>query len=810
MNNNTDLQHVSSTQKGDSFRDLVADLLRTQYPDAGVEERIGGTKIDIVFTKYEFGSYRKFAVECKDYESPLTKSYIAQNIYTVYNPLIDSNDIDAVIVVSKKPLGADAAAYFKNWRGATHQTYEQLAESLLGLRRYIENLATGKGSDDSLYIEGRIDGQEGFGIDVIDRWVSTPGSNAVAILGGYGQGKTSFAKRVAAEFGKRYIADPTSRLPILLRLGEVVHETQLEALFGKEFTSKNRADGYRFETLEHLNRQGRLLIILDGFDEMKHAMTSNDFQANFMEFNRLLKGKAKVVLLGRPNALPSDERELVFRGKTKVADSTIASSLFNPWSEWKLAFFTHEEATQLLQSHLSSLVNKYSTNVTYKYDVDFVRRRVDEIFIKVPSDLLKRPVHVALVAEVGADPSFDFDGFNEYKLYSHFISSMVERDTRDKPARREIPLAPRLAFQRELAWWAWKRVGTTQGCFFRHEVPSELFENLPDGKASDLEGKRNEYIVSTLTEEKESGVLFFAHRSFQEYLTAERLRLHPSTPSSHADYSAFLTPDIISFLRQAPTSDYIFDWYESLRSNQFPLPISYLSFFASFSILLEHIRKNRLNDESLDVWTTSILILSNEQKSANRLESTAFFKLLTELIASGSPNTAAVAVLGLLACYRKERDPDKTILIRIVGALIKRCLIASRPVAEDRSALTFEKRNFDFAASWLSTEVRRIFPSSKSTELLMLSFSVSNLEILCKKSLTNVIRIAYEEIETPNLNPYDLSKSNVDVDVVSVQTSKALEHIDKPLLDGHSRFFNSRTLHFNVVQVDNLKRGFTY
>ena len=42
----------STTQQGDAFRDLVADLLRTRYPDTATEQRIAGTKVDITFSDY--------------------------------------------------------------------------------------------------------------------------------------------------------------------------------------------------------------------------------------------------------------------------------------------------------------------------------------------------------------------------------------------------------------------------------------------------------------------------------------------------------------------------------------------------------------------------------------------------------------------------------------------------------------------------------------------------------------------------------------------------------------------------------------
>ena len=69
------------TEIGNAFRDLVCELLRTKFSDAQVEQRINGTKVDILFSRDdELGSRELVAVECKDYAKPLTKTMISTEI----------------------------------------------------------------------------------------------------------------------------------------------------------------------------------------------------------------------------------------------------------------------------------------------------------------------------------------------------------------------------------------------------------------------------------------------------------------------------------------------------------------------------------------------------------------------------------------------------------------------------------------------------------------------------------------------------------------------------------------------------------
>lgn len=790
-------ERKSTTETGNAFRDAVCELLRTQHPDARVEQRIQGTKIDILFSQLVFGRRELFAVECKDYEKPLTKTFIEREIWTVYGKLLQSGAIQRLIIVSRKPLGADAAACIDGWNSVSHQTYDELAESLLGLRPYIQKHAELRPTDDTDYIDARIEHRSGTALERVEQWVRQVEGAGLAILGGYGQGKTSFARRLAAHYARRHLADPTERMPILLRLGEVVHETQLEGLFGKEFSARHHCPGYNFSTLMHLNATGRLVVIFDGFDEMKHAMTAADFQANFREFNRLLEGQAKVILLGRPNALPSDERELVFRGRRRVGDQVIVSANFPEWDEWKIAFFNESETRHLLTSSLTALQARHARERTFQYPPDFVVKRIEEIFEQVPRDLLQRPVHVQLVAEVAANPGFDLRGFDEYRLYDHVIKSMVERDTVQKLARKPIPLESRLAFQRDLAWWAWSRPGATQGCFFRHEVPGSLLQQLPSGNSIDDEGKRNEYIVSTLTEEKESGILFFAHRSFQEFLVAERLRLSRPSPSAHTEISSFLTPDVIAFLRQAPDQTFLLDWYETLRASNGPVGVPYLQFFASAPQVLDHIGKTTLvlDPHEVDVWTTAILHGAWDRGLTGALAVEQHAVVMSRLATRGNSAAAAVASLSLLTAYKKA--PSALRLTQLVACVMERCLRVSRTEA-GRSSLTIPSDQADFAAGWISS-IRKRLPARGETSAVTLLVDLDLLERCCSGQL--------QTKEGEVVNPFTPDGAEQPgAGTAQVEASRVLQLMAPETRNVHSAYVLGRGESFNVVPVDQRRR----
>lgn len=57
-------------------------------------------------------------------------------------------------------------------------------------------------------------------IDEVVAWLATEDPTPLAILGGYGAGKSSFAKRLVTQQAAQALTDPSARRPILIKLGD--------------------------------------------------------------------------------------------------------------------------------------------------------------------------------------------------------------------------------------------------------------------------------------------------------------------------------------------------------------------------------------------------------------------------------------------------------------------------------------------------------------------------------------------------------------------------------------------------------------
>lgn len=695
----------NTTEVGNAFRDAVACLLRTKHSDVRTEVLIGHKKVDVVYTFVDLGRRITVGVECKNEAAPLTKDEIRTQIWADYEPLVRNRELDCVVIVARRDINAMARKYVDEQPSLRFQTLEQLEDSLIGLNDYVTQLAGMFSASqlESYYIDARLEGHESPALDVIDSWMRCNDPTPLAILGGYGKGKTSLAMRVVSQQAARHRVDPAERIPILIRLGQVVHETQLEALFGKEFTARYPATDFRFHTLMHLNAEGRLLVVLDGFDEMKHAMSVADFNATFKEFNRLLGPKARVLLLGRPNALPTEARTHVLRGLRRVGSQFVADPQFASWREEEIAFFDEGEIERFLRAYLKHLL-KHRDAVAGMTSGEFIDARVREVISKVSSDLLRRPVQARIVADLAHDPNFRLDGFTKYTLYDQFIRQLIARDTEEKRARAVIPLEPRYSFQQELAWWSWTRSNDGQGYFNRDEIPQALVDRLPDGDATDGTAKLNEYIVSSLTEEKEAGVLYFEHRSFQEFLVADRLRIARLTPDQHVVMSSAITPDIRSFLDAAPDQSHLARWFETLSACEGPLDIDYLRYFQTDVSLVKDIA-TAIRSSNCSPAHIAIVGMAHEGHADWPLSRADTINNLAYAVVRHDKETSALAALCLL---RIGHAGDAAAIRAFVAALVARIAQRVRELDDVDKTLTIASHRYGVLEQVLNKCMRKL------------------------------------------------------------------------------------------------------
>ncbi|MGZ5051386.1 MAG: NACHT domain-containing protein [Methylobacter sp.] len=184
---------------------------------------------------------------------------------------------------------------------------------------------------------------EGF----LDQWLTEQGLRQVALLGEYGQGKSTtslmFSYTLICRFEK---GNASSRIPILLELRgkspRTLEVDELLAIWSQRYGIDSRA-------LIKLMQAGRLLTIFEGFDEVDLSGDADARIEHFKVMWRLCYPKAKILITGRPNYF-LDDSEL------KCALGINEQSFDNPYCQavYLAPFGMEEIATSLRNLDVST------------------------------------------------------------------------------------------------------------------------------------------------------------------------------------------------------------------------------------------------------------------------------------------------------------------------------------------------------------------------------------------------------------------------------------------------------------------------
>jgi hypothetical protein len=571
----------STSAQGNAFRDSVKRLIELTPGCSNVrtEHLLGTQPVDIYYEERTSFRTLRVACECKDYERPLTKDQIARHIEPRYRPLLQNNLVDAVRIIARVDLGATAAAYVREC-GFTFHTIDQLESQIVDFRQYLHGLQLGSADDglERYYVRPLL--EDGGDLqERIESWIAGSSSQPVAILAGYGMGKTSFARHLAHVLAGRALASPSQRIPILIPLSEISSEQTLEGLLGKLLAAQNRIPSYHFSIFTELNLRGRFLIILDGFDEMKHVMSWQEFQHNFTELNRLNGSQSRVLLLGRPSALLSgDEENFVLRGKRRTGNKTYSVPGAPEYQQLAMREFSDEQAMAFMHGYTTfrattdaAIRGKQSTDVDVEARIRSIQRDPEMI------GLIGRPVQARMLTDLAIDPEVQWRSFSRYELYREFVARITEREAQ-KPTRGAFSPEARLRFIRRVAWWVWGRAGAAG--FNIVDLPDALLESPQGELEAAPEAIRRDLVSGSILEKKTADTYYFPHRSFLEFLVAEYLCLEQPS-GDDLDYFLYSqTPEVRDFIKESPYAKAIAQLGEELDARGVPVSFALLELIA--------------------------------------------------------------------------------------------------------------------------------------------------------------------------------------------------------------------------------------
>ncbi|MEA2560625.1 MAG: hypothetical protein QOH06_2129 [Acidobacteriota bacterium] len=254
-------------------------------------------------------------VECKHLGGRVTQKQVREFADKVRYAAGEDKLPYQAILIARSGFANNAHVVAKNL-GVHLQTYEELLLSLVDLRPNLD--AAVRAFRDTplsgLYVEQDVvfeqDIKPGKKVErksltqEVLRWLGEPSGTFLALLGDFGCGKSSFAKRLASELAlkaQEELSDgqEKARVPVLIDLREGGSTTvTLESLLTQHF-QRLSSQSFHPEALFQLNRKGYLLLLFDGFDETIAYTEPGRYVDNLRQILRAAEGNAKVLLTCR-------------------------------------------------------------------------------------------------------------------------------------------------------------------------------------------------------------------------------------------------------------------------------------------------------------------------------------------------------------------------------------------------------------------------------------------------------------------------------------------------------------------------------
>lgn len=397
--------------------------------------------------------------------------------------------------------------------------------------------------------EGRSEWRrEGLTKAVLD-WLNEPRNSFLALLGDFGAGKTSFCKRLACELAIRAQEQPGSaRIPVLIDLRSSGSTTvTMENLLTHHFQSLS-SQPLSLQSLLYLNREGHLVLLFDGFDEVIAYSEPSRYLDNLRQILRAAEGRAKVLLTCRTHYFRDQPEELRHLSSTSEVLTTVgATHLYDeiskrPGSE---TFYLQELTESQIDQYLEKAVPPPASWVE-------LREQIRQTYNL--RNLAERPFLLELI--VKTLPRLQMNSARGSVTVADLYEAYCESWLNHSDFRLTLTRERRLSLVQHLARKLWNRPGQTVHYRDLFDDSTEFFCDRP---LTPHEKDRIDYEVRTalFLRRDPEGHYSFIHRSFLEFFVARILREGLLAYDSNCLDGLPLTREVVFFLSHWPESERI-------------------------------------------------------------------------------------------------------------------------------------------------------------------------------------------------------------------------------------------------------------
>lgn len=413
------------------------------------------------------------------------------------------------------------------------------------------------------------------GTDYATRWLgqwksySPESAKWLIILGEYGTGKTALTRVLQHRWITDYHSDPTKPIPVRVELRNFTRQFDARGLI-HHFLDTSYLSHISIEFMLHLIRSGRVVLLLDGYDEMAQFLNARERRACLSALAEFATQGAKGILTSRPNYFTETEELNVF----EALYTTIEQSKYH-LSKVDMSFIAEEKT-------IDNLVEKYILNRFERILQDLTPTQTRALVVRILKndlsgqslvlDILEKifrdesagdrqslsgkPVIIAYLLELIDDirnerSDLDVAALTEWQVYKLIVDRLMLRDLRRSNLN---PLQRRRSLQKLAVALSGRDSVVATEATFQEIIDDEFRTELRTMHADDRRVRKDELFEdlrssATLTRAQgsRSDGWVFSHNSLREYLASEFF-LETLVARSPASIKIPITPAMRSFV----------------------------------------------------------------------------------------------------------------------------------------------------------------------------------------------------------------------------------------------------------------------
>ncbi|MCD4663860.1 MAG: restriction endonuclease [Bacteroidales bacterium] len=596
--------------KGKDFEKEIANILKLMGYDICQNKIIAGNKIDIYGEIKQGFSKSRIIVECKNQKSNKNVEISQLNKFAgIFINLRNKNIIDHAYFISKNNITPEAFTNAKS-SGINALSYNELLAKILDCDYYIERVIYDyehyeeydpilknprkpiieimeRSNLYKYYVplkrEITKDCQDSRDLfNYVTNWINKEDKNHLSILGDYGTGKSSFALNLTYELSKKFRENPIgNRIPIFISLKDYQKGIYVETLITNLLINDYNVSLKNFTLFQKMNELGKLIIILDGFDEMASTSDENIIEKNFKELVKLIRSNSKIILTCRTH---------FFKGINE------AKKLFQPVFSPLLKRIKNSPKFEILE--ISKFDNDQIKLFLGKY-LEGDRKNVETFYQRIKrtyhlEDLIKRPILLDMIIKTLPELIKTGKDINSSRLYEVYTQYWIEWDD----GKTKMTKVGKANFMESLAWEMFLKGDFTIN--FR-ELSAPLKEHFKENIQTHEDLDCFDYDIRTCSflNSDSIGNYRFIHKSFMEFFVAKRAANFLSKSKIDPNFGKkYFSQEVYNFTAQLISEDptvlenlcrYAFDEIDIISWNA----ISILPYLKSYrpESLVDHLLK---------------------------------------------------------------------------------------------------------------------------------------------------------------------------------------------------------------------------